>query len=268
MQFLRLDCKVDAMKLMATFTLMVAAMTLATPSAFAAETMTWKVGNDTRQAIVYAPTASPTAKAPLVMSFHGRGDDMDNFQHTDMHRAWPEAIVVYFDGLTSPGRLRGWQGEKGQDNDRDLALVDTALASLRKKFSVDEARIYATGFSNGANFTYLLWAERPGVFAAYAPVAARLQPSVHLTQPRPVFHTAGRADPQILFTEQQAAIEAAIRANGVAGAGASCGGKECTLYGGGSAAPVMTWIHTGGHIYPRGTSERIAQFFRDHPRKP
>ena len=85
-----------------------------------------------------------------------------------------------------------------------------------------------------------------------------------------MFHTAGRADPQILFVDQQAAIEAAIRANGVAGTGAPCsgGGKECTLYGANSAAPVMTWIHPGGHTYPNGTSERIARFFRDHPRKP
>ena len=30
----------------------------------------------------------------------------------------------------------------------------------------------SAGFSNGANFTYLLWAERPEVFAAFAPVAS------------------------------------------------------------------------------------------------
>ena len=255
------------MKLLSISTLMATVMTLTASPAFA-ETMAWNVDGSTRQAIVYAPTAaSPTGKVPLVLSFHGRGDDMDNFQHTDMHLAWPEAVVVYFQGLATPDTLRGWQLEKGQDSDRDLKLVDTALASLRQKFNVDENRIYATGFSNGANFTYLLWAERPGVFAAYAPVAGRLRPSVRLTQPKPVFHVAGRTDPQIRFVDQQAAIEAAIRADGVAGTGTSCG-NECTLYGSGSAAPVMTWIHPGGHTYPRGTSERIARFFRDHPRKP
>jgi hypothetical protein len=41
-----------------------------------------------------------------VLSFHGRGDNMQNFQHTDLHRAWPQAIVVYFQGLRS-GRDRG-----------------------------------------------------------------------------------------------------------------------------------------------------------------
>ncbi len=244
------------------------AMTLAAHTAFA-ETVTWNVAGETRRAIVYAPSvSSPSGKAPLVFSFHGRGDDMENFQYTGMHQAWPEAIVVYFQGLSNrEGGLYGWQVERGQDGDRDLKLVDTALASLREKFKVDDARIYATGFSNGAGFTYLLWAERPRVFAAFAPVAGRLRPSVQLTQPKPVFHVAGRRDPQILFADQQQAMQAAMRADGVADKRASCG-NECTIYGADTAAPVMTWIHPGGHTYPNSTSERIAKFFRDHPARP
>jgi poly(3-hydroxybutyrate) depolymerase len=76
--------------------------------------MTWKVGDDTRSAIVYPPSrTSAGGKAPLIFSFHGRGDNMQNFQHTDMHRAWPEAIVVYFQGLPSRrDGLSGWQVEK------------------------------------------------------------------------------------------------------------------------------------------------------------
>jgi polyhydroxybutyrate depolymerase len=252
---------------MVTWAVFTTALTLAVPGA-SAETMTWKVAGETRSALVYAPSASsPTGKAPLVFSFHGRGDDMENFQLTEMHKAWPEAIVVYFQGLPNPNGLYGWQVEKGQDDDRDLKLVDAALASLRSTFKVDDARIYATGFSNGASFTYLLWAERPGTFAAYAPVAGRLRPSVQLKQPKPVFHVAGRRDPQVLFSDQQQAIQAAIRVDGVADTRAACG-QECTIYGAGSAAPVMTWIHQGGHIYPRDTSERIAKFFREHPARP
>jgi len=132
---------------------------------------------------------------------------------------------------------------------------------------VDNVRIYATGFSNGASFTYLLWAERPVVFAAYAPVAARLRPSVLPTQPRPLFHVAGTRDGTIPFADQKDAIETATRVDGVSGEGASCG-NGCTIYGSASAAPVMTWIHSGGHEYPDSTSERIAKFFRDHPLKP
>jgi len=227
------------------------------------------VDADQRQAIVYAPTSKPSGgRSPLVLSFHGHGDNMQNFQHTNVHEAWPDAVVVYFQGLPSRrDRLDGWQTEKGQDDDRDLRLVDIALASLQKRFQVDEARIYSTGFSNGANFTYLLWAERPRVFAAFAPVAGRLRPSVKPAQPKPLFHVAGTRDATIPFADQQDAIETARRVDGVTGKGASCG-NGCTIYGSSGAAPVMTWIHSGGHDYPDSTSEQIAKFFREHPLKP
>ena len=229
-----------------------------------AEVMTWNVEGDKREAIVYAP-ARPSGPLPLIFSFHGHGDDMENFQYVDLHRAWPDAVVVYFQGLPSRDGLRGWQVERGEYNDRDLKLVDAALASLRKKYSIDPDRIYATGFSNGAHFTYLLWAARPDVFAAYAPVAGRIRPAATPRDPRPVFHVAGSRDAQVAFADQKAAIETAVRVNGVGGQSTACG-AGCTLYGAGTAAPVMAWIHPGGHEYPSPTSGRIVAFFHDHPR--
>lgn len=234
--------------------------------AASAEIVTWNVEGDTRAAIVYVPASPAGGRVPLVFSFHGRGDDAQDFQHTDLHAAWPEAIVVYFQGLETRGGLSGWQVERGDNNDRDLKLVDAALASLRRKYNIDDDRIYATGFSNGAMFAYLLWAERPGAFAAYAPVAGRVRPSVRPTQPRPLFHVAGERDRQVAFSDQQAAIAVAIGVNGVRDKTTRCG-EGCTIYGSGTRAPVMTWIHQGGHDYPRGTTERIASFFRDHPRR-
>jgi polyhydroxybutyrate depolymerase len=229
--------------------------------------LTWTIDGDTRKAIVHAPAPRIGARFPLVFSFHGRGDNAQNFQHTALHLAWPDAIVVYFQGLDtrSPGGLSGWQVERGENSDRDLKLVDAALASLRSKYVIDDDRVYATGFSNGAMFTYLLWAERPGVFAAYAPNAGRLRPSVRPTLPRPLFHIAGQRDQQVAFSDQKAAITIAISVNGVVDRATPCG-EGCTLYGSGTPAPVMTWIHSGGHEYPRGTSERIASFFRNHSR--
>ena len=230
----------------------------------AAQVMRWQVDGETREAIVYAPASPAGERAPLVLSFHGYGDNMQNFQYTNVHVAWPEAIVVYFQGLERRRGLLGWQVERGGGGDRDLRLVDVALASLRETYSVDDDRIYATGYSNGGMFTYLLWAERPGVFAAYAPVAARLRPSVRPEQPRPVFHVAGERDRVVSFSDQEAAIAVAIETNGVE-ATTRCG-AGCTVYGAGTAAPVMTWIHAGAHVYPRGTSERIVSFFRGHSR--
>jgi polyhydroxybutyrate depolymerase len=256
---------------LAHFTLTATAMMLWAHTALAqrVEVKTWKLNGETRRAIVYSPSAeSASGRAPLVFSFHGRGDDMENFQHTALHRAWPEAIVVYFQGLPNRSNgLAGWQVERGQDDDRDLKLVDAALTLLREEFKVDETRIYATGFSNGANFTYLLWSERPGVFAAFAPVAARLRPAVQPKQPKPIFHVAGIEDKQIPYADQQEAIATARRVDGAVGTGESCG-EGCTIYGTAGRAQVMTWIHAGGHEYPESTSERIVKFFRDHSNKP
>ena len=230
----------------------------------AAEVMRWQVDGETREAIVYLPASPGEEGAPLVLSFHGFGDNMQNFQYTNVHVAWPDAIVVYFQGLERRGGLLGWQVERGGGGDRDLKLVDVALESLRETYDVDDDRIYATGYSNGGMFTYLLWAERPGVFAAYAPVAARLRPSVRPTQSRPVFHVAGERDRVVRFSDQEAAVAVAIEVNGVE-ATTPCG-AGCTVYGAGTAAPVMTWIHGGAHVYPRGTSERIVSFFQEQSR--
>ena len=230
-----------------------------------AEVVTWQVDGETREAIVYAPAASRGGEGvPLVLSFHGYGDNMQNFQNTNMHAAWPDAIVVYFQGLETRRGLRGWQTER-DSVDCDLKLVDVALAWLRETYDVDDDRIYATGFSNGGMFTYLLWAERPGVFAAYAPVAGRLRPSVRPTQPRPILHVAGTRDRVVSFSDQESAIKTALAVNAVGDATTRCG-DGCTIHGADTPAPVMTWIHAGAHVYPRGTSERIVSFFHDHSR--
>ena len=230
----------------------------------AAEVMRWQVDGVTREAIVHAPATPASEGAPLVLSFHGFGDNMRNFQYTNIHVAWPEAIVVYFQGLERRRGLLGWQVESGANGDRDLRLVDAAIRSLRETYPIDEDRIYATGYSNGGMFTYLLWAERPDVFAAFAPVAARLRPSVRPQQPKPVLHVAGTRDRVVRFEDQEAAIEVALEVNAV-DAATSCG-AGCTLYGAGTAAPVMTWVHAGAHVYPRGTSELIVAFLRERSR--
>ena len=123
----------------------------------AAEVMRWQIDGETREAIVYVPASPGGEGVPLVLSFHGYGDNMQNFQHTNVHVAWPDAIVVYFQGLETRGGLPGWQVERGSGN-RDLKLVDVALRSLRETYRIDDDLIYATGFSNGGMFTYLLWA--------------------------------------------------------------------------------------------------------------
>jgi len=230
-----------------------------------AEIMRWQVNGETREAIVHAPdTAESGEPLPLVLSFHGYGDNMENFQYTNVHIAWPDAVVVYFQGLERSRGLRGWVTEPGRSN-RDLALVDVALASLKERYRIDDDRIYATGYSNGGGFTYLLWSERAEVFAGYAPVAARFRDGVQPEVPRPVFVIAGDRDRVVQFEDQQEAFELAIDVNSVRDESMECG-NGCTLYGAATTAPVMVWVHHGAHVYPRGASEGIATFFRRYGR--
>ena len=246
-------------------TVVVAALLLTAQVAYAESAVeTWTVDGVKREAIVYFPK-SPSGKLPLVLSFHGHGDDMENFQYVGLQQVWPDAVIVYFQGLPSRDSYRGWQVEPGDYDDRDLKMVDVALAALKKKFNIDEARIYATGFSNGAHFTYLLWAARPNVFAAFAPVAGRIRATAMPKVPRPILIIGGSRDAQVAFPDQRAAMGIATRVNAVADKTKACG-DGCTLYGGDTPAPVMTWIHPGGHEYPRPTSGKIAAFFHEHAR--
>jgi polyhydroxybutyrate depolymerase len=233
----------------------------------------WTVDGVEREALVYLPSTSSKAKPPVILAFHGHGGNM-YFSTRGMafQNSWPEAIVVYAQGLPTPGIVMdlegnqpGWQREAGQENNRDLKFVDAILNSLREKYSIDDSRIYATGFSNGGLFTYLLLSQRANVFAAFAPGGAVLLPQVSLSQPRPVFHYGGKSDRLTKFEKQEATIEQLRKFNGCAGEGESCG-ANCTIYNSTKHAPVATFIHPLGHLYPTQVTPLIVKFFQEHPR--
>jgi polyhydroxybutyrate depolymerase len=136
---------------------------------------------------------------------------------------------------------------------------------LREKYSIDDARIYATGFSNGGLFTYLLLSQRANVFAAFAPGGAVLLPDVPLTRARPVLHYGGESDRLAKFEKQKATIEQLRKFNGCTAQGESCG-SNCMIYNSSKGAPVETFIHPLGHLYPAQVTAVIVKFFQEHPR--
>ena len=79
---------------------------------------------------------------------------------------------------------------------------------------MDARRIYATGHSNGGGFTYLLWAERGGVFAALAPSSSVLARGFQKFAPKPVLHVASPQDELVKFAWQQRMIDHVLRLNG------------------------------------------------------
>jgi polyhydroxybutyrate depolymerase len=113
----------------------------------------WTVDSVEREALVYLPSSAPKSKPPVILAFHGHGGNM-HFAARGMafQNSWPEAIVVYLQGLPTPGIVMdlagekpGWQREAGQEHDRDLKFVDAILATLREKYSCLRDGIFEWG---------------------------------------------------------------------------------------------------------------------------
>jgi len=244
------------------------------PAAATLQRVSITVGELKREALVYLPTKKSKAAAPVVFGFHGHGGNAANAARTfKIHQLWPEAIVVYMQGvptvgvLTDPkGQRTGWEHSAEQYKGRDLKFFDALLARLRKEHKVDARRIYATGHSNGGGFTYLLWAHRPDVFAAIAPSAAGSR-SLRTTKPKPipVMHLAGEKDTLVRFTWQERTMQHVRTLNGCLEKG-STWAKNCTLYSSPKGAPFVSFIHPGTHKYPAEGPALIVRFFKEHTR--
>jgi polyhydroxybutyrate depolymerase len=234
-------------------------------------TVKWTVDGEKREALVFPPKVAGV-RHPLVFAFHGYGGNMQNFaQKAHLQTLWKEAIVVYPQGVKRPsaidpqGNSPGWQVEANQANigNKDLHFFDAMLATMRQTYQVDDARIYATGFSNGASFSFLLWARRGQKLAAIGECAGRLAPSEQLTLPRALVAIAGEEDTLNTIAAHKQTIEIARQADNANAAGQPCG-QHCTRYPSTTQTPVKTFVHPDGHKYPPWASKEIVKFFKAH----
>jgi polyhydroxybutyrate depolymerase len=232
----------------------------------------WTVDGVVREALVYTPPQAKTNPAPVIFAFHGHGGSMNNAARMfGYHTLWPDAIVVYMQGLNTPGRLTdpegkkpGWQKDVGDQGDRDLKFFDVVLASLAQDSKVDARRIYATGHSNGGGFTYLLWAARGEKFAAFAPSAAAGVRALDSLKAKPVLHVAGEKDPLVKFAWQQQTMDALRKLNQCGKGQPWEGEKGCTIYSSKVGAPLVTFIHPGTHQFPATAPDIILKFLKEH----
>ncbi len=233
------------------------------------ERKTWTVEDIERSALIYVPKDAEKKDTPVVFAFHGHGGSARQAALSfHMHKEWPEAIVVYMDGLPTPGGLtdpegkkNGWQNRQGLQNDRDLNFFDAVLESLKKDYKVDEKRLYSMGHSNGGGFTYLLWKMRGDLFAAFAPSGA-FSAQVRSFVPKPAMHIAGKKDELVKFSYQERMIEAVKKVNGCDEKGSEWA-KDCTLYTSKGGTPLVTLIYDGSHKYPQEAPALIVKFFKE-----
>ena len=234
---------------------------------------TWTVGGVQRTALVAAPIKTD-GPAPLVFVFHGHGGTSMNSAKTfNIHTHWPEAVVVYPQGLATPGKLTdpdgqrpGWQHAPGDQGDRDLKFVDAMFEWARKQFTIDAKRVFAAGHSNGGSMVYTLWTARADRFAAFAPSSSIFQRTViPNATPKPAFIVAGEKDELVPFAAQQRSLEATLTLNRAAATGVPWPGTSAQLHSSTIGADVVAYIHPGGHPMPADTGALMVRFFKQIP---
>ncbi len=247
------------------------AFPLSNAGAFPNSRIELSVNGISRVAIAAIPENAKTEKSPVIVAFHGHGGTMLNAaKKFECEEFWPEAIVVYPQGLKTPGGIvdpqgnfPGWQMNSGEHEDRDLLFFDALVDYLRTNYHVDEDRIYVVGHSNGGLFAYELWAARGNEIAAIASISAIIPVKTDRSKlkPMPIFHVAGRNDPLVKFEWQNESIDF-IKSLNQCGASEKGNDKNMDIYESKIGCPLVTYIHDGGHEVPEGAMPLIVGFFK------
>lgn len=171
------------------------------------EVHTIQVGDLEREYRMFVPPQiDPSRPVPLVLVFHGGGDTSANI--ADYSQFYPIAeregfIAVYPQGI---GRLWYNMGaacrvctNPSRPID-DVAFVRALIDRLKTRYAIDPKRIYATGMSLGAIFSYHLACRMSDTIAAIGPVAGMMiTTDCNPAQPVAVLHIHPKQDEHAPF---------------------------------------------------------------------
>jgi polyhydroxybutyrate depolymerase len=160
---------------------------------------------ENREYLLYVPKSyDASTPIPLMMSFHGFGGTAnEQMQMADM-RALAESegfILIYPQGTILEGYSHWNTYLPGDDNKSeadDFGFVDAMLDVVEATYTIDAARVYATGFSNGGDFTYTLACFISDRITGIAPVSGLMwtgtQRDCSLTHPTAMISLHGTND--------------------------------------------------------------------------
>ncbi|WP_374602217.1 PHB depolymerase family esterase [Arenimonas sp.] len=218
----------------------------------------------TRRVLVVVPDSPASGPRPLVVVFHGRGDDDRAFANAvRLHKDWPDAIVAYPRGEkreSSPSR--GWQVRVGDQGDRDLVLTDRLLEEMATRYGTRPADTHVAGFSNGGHFVLLLLAERPEAFATFTVIGSVMPGFASDSPPKPVLYLFGRGEDRRYKESWAGTVEALARHNrgkGPLEPFMGCCQLQSPAAGG---APFVFGLYGAGHIWPAQGNEWLKDFAR------
>ena len=156
---------------------------------------------------LYVPSVLGRGPVPLFVGLHGGGGSGEQFSQTNQIERLAESngfIVVHPDGVPMIGHSGGsWNAGlccvvgsvAAAENVDDVGFIDALITAIAREHVLDEDRIFAFGYSNGAVMSYRLaceLADRVVAVGVYAGVLA-IDPC-HPAQPVSVLHIHGDAD--------------------------------------------------------------------------
>ncbi|HEX3997717.1 MAG TPA: PHB depolymerase family esterase [Pirellulales bacterium] len=165
---------------------------------------TLSVGGLERRYWIHVPPQYDGATAmPVVLAFHGgasNGEQMARFCGLSETADAAGFLCVYPNGSGRLPRVLTWNGGNccgyaRQQQIDDVAFVRGLLSDLATVAAIDRRRVFATGMSNGAIFSYRLASELSDQIAAIAPVAGSMGTATCAPiRPVPVIHFHGSDD--------------------------------------------------------------------------
>ncbi|MGK2950534.1 MAG: alpha/beta hydrolase family esterase [Acidimicrobiales bacterium] len=157
-------------------------------------------GADRRYLLTVPSEHDGSEPLPVVLDFHGLLEGAEVHARMSQYSSVAEEdgfVAVFPHGTGDP---LGWRTSLDPATNGDLAYFDAVLEQVASQLCIDEARVYATGLSNGAMFTSALLCQRADVLAAAAPVAGITDPDgCAPSRPVPIVSFHGTADPILLF---------------------------------------------------------------------
>jgi polyhydroxybutyrate depolymerase len=229
---------------------------------------------------LYQPAGLP-ASVPLVVVLHGVSGSAKSAEKA---YKWDELadpgkfIVAYPDGLDHAWNVdgEGCCGRSGREGVDDVAFTSAAVADIAKNVSIDPARVYVTGMSNGGIMSYTL-ACKTEIFAAIGPVSATQLAPCPSPHPTSVMHIHGTADTVVPYRgghgfsvingPSAPDVNAFWRNADQCGAPAATTNGTITTSTAGCAdnrSVVLITVDGGGHEWPSFATRALWQFFASH----
>jgi polyhydroxybutyrate depolymerase len=163
-------------------------------------TQTIEVGGVSRTYNVYRPQGLSDG-APLVVMLHGgfgNGAQAERSYHWDSEADSGHFLVAYPDGLNRAWNAGTCCGEPARDSVDDVGFITAMVGAIEQVISIDRARVYVTGMSNGAMMALRLGCQTDS-FAAIAPVAGTLLTDCSPARPTSVLQIHGTADDRVPY---------------------------------------------------------------------